>query len=285
MIPPRVCNRVGRGAYSIPADMSFADRHPAGAPRAPAQQTHYAVLGVDETASLVDIRRAYRLLALRFHPDRAGPDGQATFVRIARAYEVLSNMVARAEYDSALQRASRAALGAGPGGRRGGAAAGGRGATEVDIGPDGRPIVRQQRIPDALGRLSGSLEELVRRGIARIEEEPRCAQEELQGADGGRRAAARTVVFHLTPEEIETGGTAVVRMALAIRCPTCGGVSRPHGVWCRRCEYRGVVVEPMPVLVPIPAQVLAGSVHVVASPHLPEGGPPLRFRFEAAAAR
>ena len=31
--------------------------------------------------------------------------------------------------------------------------------------------------------------------------------------------------------------------------------------------------------------LLAGSVHVVASPHLPEGGPPLRFRFEAAAAR
>jgi DnaJ-class molecular chaperone len=93
------------------------------------------------------------------------------------------------------------------------------------------------------------------------------------------------VVLHLTPEEIETGGTAVVRMALAIRCPTCGGISRPHGVWCRRCEYRGVVVEPMPVLVPIPAQVSAGSVHVVVSPHLPEGGPALRFRFESTAAR
>jgi molecular chaperone DnaJ len=257
--------------------MSFADRHPAGAPRAPAQQTHYAVLGVDETASLVDIRRAYRLLALRFHPDRAGSEGQAAFVRIACAYEVLSNMVARAEYDSALQRASRVHSGrGGPGG--GGGAAGGRGATEVDIGPDGRPIVRQQRIPDALFRLSGPLDELVRRGIARIEDEP------PDGAGAGK-ATARTVVFHLTPEEIETGGTAVVRMALAIRCPTCGGVSRPHGVWCRRCEYRGVVVEPMPVLVPIPAQVRAGSVHVVASPHLLEGGPPLRFRFEAAAAR
>jgi molecular chaperone DnaJ len=267
--------------------MSFADRHPAGAPRAPAQQTHYAVLGVDETASLVDIRRAYRLLALRFHPDRAGPEGQAAFVRIACAYEVLANMVTRAEYDSALQRASRVPLGGLGGG--GGAAAGGRGATEIDIGPDGRPIVRQQRIPDAIFRLSGPLEELVRQGIARIEEEPHGAEKEAQGAkkepEAGRTTAARTVVFHLTPEEIETGGTAVVRMALAIRCPTCGGVSRPHGVWCRRCEYRGVVVEPMPVLVPIPAQVRAGSVHVVASPHLPEGGPPLRFRFEAAAAR
>jgi molecular chaperone DnaJ/curved DNA-binding protein len=259
--------------------MSFADRRAAGAPRAPTQQTHYAVLGVDETASLVDIRRAYRLLALRFHPDRAGPAGHAAFVRIACAYEVLANMVTRAEYDSALQRASRAPLGRGGLGGSEGAAAGGRGATEVDIGPDGRPIVRQQRIPDALGRLSGPLDELVRRGIARIEEE-------AEGADGGRTATARTVVLHLTPEEIETGGTAVVRMALAIRCPTCGGISRPHGVWCRRCEYRGVVVEPMPVLVPIPAQVVAGSVHVVVSPHLPEGGGrPLRFRFESAATR
>ena len=41
--------------------------------RAPPRENLYAVLGVATIASAGEIRRAYRLLALRFHPDRAGP--------------------------------------------------------------------------------------------------------------------------------------------------------------------------------------------------------------------
>jgi curved DNA-binding protein CbpA len=50
---------------------------------------HYAVLGLTSTVGVAEIRRAYRLLALRHHPDRAGIDATATFQRIAEAYRVL----------------------------------------------------------------------------------------------------------------------------------------------------------------------------------------------------
>jgi curved DNA-binding protein CbpA len=60
----------------------------------------YAVLGVPRNASAPDIRRAYRRVARRHHPDlNPDPGGPERFAAAARAYEVLSDPVARARYD------------------------------------------------------------------------------------------------------------------------------------------------------------------------------------------
>jgi curved DNA-binding protein CbpA len=69
-----------------------------------AKSTHYTVLGVAEDAGFIEIRRAYRALVLRFHPDRSG-DRTTTdvFVRITEAYQVLSDAKRRAEYDASLR--------------------------------------------------------------------------------------------------------------------------------------------------------------------------------------
>eukprot|EP00268_Persea_americana_P042592 TRINITY_DN42648_c0_g1_i1.p1 TRINITY_DN42648_c0_g1~~TRINITY_DN42648_c0_g1_i1.p1 ORF type:complete len:319 (-),score=44.99 TRINITY_DN42648_c0_g1_i1:793-1749(-) len=66
-------------------------------------QDHYAVLGLPSRASSADIKRAYRLLALKYHPD-VSKDLQAdeVFKSIRLAYEVLSNEASRAQYDNAL---------------------------------------------------------------------------------------------------------------------------------------------------------------------------------------
>ncbi|HEY2436978.1 MAG TPA: DnaJ domain-containing protein [Solirubrobacteraceae bacterium] len=64
------------------------------------QIDYYAVLGVPRNASAPDIRRAYRRVARRHHPDlNRDPGGPERFAAAARAYEVLSDPVARARYD------------------------------------------------------------------------------------------------------------------------------------------------------------------------------------------
>ena len=87
----------------------------AGGPDEPEDgpQCFYKVLGVDETATEVEVKKAYRNLALKHHPDvkssgtRSSSDGDdgadlddpgKQFVRIAEAYEVLSDERKRAYY-------------------------------------------------------------------------------------------------------------------------------------------------------------------------------------------
>lgn len=66
-----------------------------------AKKDHYEVLGVHRNASDIEIKKAYRKLALRYHPDRNPNDSsaEARFKEIAEAYEVLSDPSKRARYD------------------------------------------------------------------------------------------------------------------------------------------------------------------------------------------
>lgn len=66
---------------------------------------YYAALGVAKDASADDIKRAYRKLARKYHPDVSKePDAEARFKQMAEAYEVLKDPEKRAAYDSAGQR-------------------------------------------------------------------------------------------------------------------------------------------------------------------------------------
>ncbi len=72
-----------------------------------AEKDYYRILGVSETASTEEIKKAYRKLALRYHPDRVPPDrkkeAEARFKEISEAYYCLSDKRRREEYD-ALRR-------------------------------------------------------------------------------------------------------------------------------------------------------------------------------------
>ena len=66
---------------------------------------YYLVLGVPRREKPQGIRDAYRLLAKRYHPDRAGPGGMTRLQEIIEAYEVLRNEERRAGHDWRLRRA------------------------------------------------------------------------------------------------------------------------------------------------------------------------------------
>jgi len=61
---------------------------------------YYKILGVKEDADIKEIKKAYRKLALKFHPDVSGEaDAAERFKEVAEAYEVLKDKSKRAEYD------------------------------------------------------------------------------------------------------------------------------------------------------------------------------------------
>lgn len=61
---------------------------------------YYDILGVSKSASQDEIKKAYRKLALQYHPDRnKTPEGEAKFKEVTKAYEVLGNEEKRKTYD------------------------------------------------------------------------------------------------------------------------------------------------------------------------------------------
>mmetsp|Transcript_8107 Transcript_8107/g.14211 ORF Transcript_8107/g.14211 Transcript_8107/m.14211 type:complete len:279 (+) Transcript_8107:342-1178(+) len=66
-----------------------------------AKLNHYEVLEISEDAKLIDIKKAYRRLALKHHPDRNGGSAESTekFKEISTAYTILSDTAKRREYD------------------------------------------------------------------------------------------------------------------------------------------------------------------------------------------
>jgi curved DNA-binding protein CbpA len=108
----------------------------------PMVRDHYVVLGVAAIASAAAIRKAYRTLALRLHPDRAGKDSAAAFRELAAAYEVLSDPTRRERYDAQLARDRLASA-----------------PSQMAPAPAGRK--------DHISRLSGALRTLLAAGLLR----------------------------------------------------------------------------------------------------------------------
>lgn len=73
---------------------------------ASSKRTYYEVLGVPKNASQGDIKSAYRKLALKYHPDRA-PGESEKFLEVSAAYEVLSDIPRRQDYDRLIELDAR----------------------------------------------------------------------------------------------------------------------------------------------------------------------------------
>lgn len=168
----------------------------------------YATLGVSRTASTEEIRKAYRTLARKHHPDANPGDAKAEerFKEISHAHDVLSGEESRREYDVSLAMGRRRPPGAG--------APGGAGETFGDFADMFSDLFRGGRG----GRTQG-------------------------GPIGARRGGDVEVELSLTFEQAMGGAKLPVTVRGAVPCPECGGSGARAGSsprLCPDCKGRGV---------------------------------------------
>jgi len=223
-----------------------------------AKRDYYDVLGVSRNASEADIKKAYRRLAMKHHPDRNPDDQEALnqFREAKEAFEVLSDSRKRAAYD---QFGHAGVEGAADGGGAGG---GFGGADFADIFGDvfgdifGGGRRRSSRGADLRYNLEISLEEAVQ-GTETEVRIPTLVECEKCGGSGAKPGTdTRTCNT--------CGGIGQVRMqqgffSIQQTCPTCRGDGRVVEHPCPECRGKGRREEDKTLSVKIPAGVDTGD--------------------------
>lgn len=227
------------------------------------KRDYYEVLGVNRDASEDDIKKSYRKLAMKYHPDRNpdNPKAEAQFKEAKEAYEVLSDPEKRAAYDRFGHAGvdPSAASGAGFGGMGGGFAdAFGDifGDLFGNAGGGGRRQGGVYRGADLRYNLEIDLKEASRGTETRI----RVPTLENCGTCKGSGARPGT-----SPTTCGTcGGQGQVRMqqgffSIQQTCPTCHGTGKAITTPCSECGGAGRVRKHKTLAVKIPAGIDHGD--------------------------
>ncbi len=225
-----------------------------------AKRDYYEVLGVSKSASADEIKKAYRRLAMKYHPDRNKGDGASggKFKEAKEAYEVLRDSDRRAAYDRFGHEGLR---GAGMGGAGGFSAEGFSdifGDVFGDIfGGGGRRSGRQVFRGADLGyELRLDLETAVHGDTVTIDVPSQVTCESCDGS-GAKKGT--------TPDQCSTcGGAGQVRMqqgffSIQQTCPACKGAGTIISDPCDDCHGRGRVRKTRTLSVKVPAGVDGGD--------------------------
>ncbi|MBK8264171.1 MAG: J domain-containing protein [Nannocystis sp.] len=237
-------------------------------------QDHYAVLGVEPSATLDEIKRAYRRLALATHPDRHPDDPEAVdrFRRISAAYAVLSDASERARFDAvrhlpeSLERPPEMNLQT---------AKDLLGAVFGDV--LGRQRRQRRRGRDIRYTLTVKFAEAILGSEHVIEFEALGACSGCAGT-GGRAGGRGPLTCTLCGGRGEIKGEGLFAPWTA--CGRCGGLGMIHQDPCDRCRGRGAHRERRSFGVRIPPGTEPGAERLVQGQGEPGqfGGPPGNLR-------
>ncbi|MFC4589040.1 molecular chaperone DnaJ [Sphaerisporangium corydalis] len=222
------------------------------------EKDYYAVLGVSKTATAEEIKKAYRRLARKYHPDanQGNTETEAKFKQVSEAYDILSDTKRRKEYDEA-----RTLFGSGLGGYAGGGAPRGGGGFPFEFGDlFGGSAQGGGGTGERIGDLFGGLFNRGGRPTTSTTSRPRRGQdiESEVTLSFNEAVDGTTVSLRLTTASACTAchGTGAKAGTTPRVCPTCegtGAASRNLGNFafsepCRDCKGRGLLVDdPCPV--------------------------------------
>lgn len=235
------------------------------------KRDYYDVLGVAKSASADEIKKAYRKLAIKFHPDKNPDDKNAEekFKEAAEAYEVLSNTEKKQRYDQFGH--------AGMGGAAGGGYGGGMNMEDIfsqfgDIfGGGGSPFDSffgggQQRGGRKVAKGSNlrikvklSLEEIANGAEKKIKVNKQVPCKTCDGSGAKDKSSVNTCQT--------CGGTGAVRrvtntilgqMQTTATCPTCHGSGQQITSKCNACHGEGTTRGEETITINIPAGVSEG---------------------------
>ena len=227
-----------------------------------AKQDFYEILGISKSASQAEIKKAYRKMAIKYHPDKNPGDKTAeeNFKKAAEAYEVLSDENKKARYDQYGHAAFD--------GPQGGGGFGGGGMNMEDIfsqfgdifgggfggwfGGFGGGGQRQARVKGTNMRIRVKLTlEEIAKGIEKKVKVRRKVQ-----AEGVKYKTCSTC--NGSGQQMRVTNTILGRMQTATTCSTCSGAgeiisSKPNGA-----DAQGLIVKEETVSINIPAGVTEG---------------------------
>ncbi len=241
-----------------------------------AKRDYYEVLGVDKNATADDIKKAYRKLAMQYHPDRNPGDKAAEekFKEVNEAYEVLNDEDKRARYDQFGHAGVDPNMGGGAGGGFGGfggfqggdysdifgdifnmfgGGGGGFGSSSARSGP--------QKGSDLRVDLNISFEEAAFGCEKKIKMNRRENCSECGGSGARPGSSPQTCDKCGGSGQIRVTQKSILGMMQTVKtCDKCGGSGKIVSDPCHKCNGTGKEVAARTITVKIPAGVDTGSV-------------------------
>jgi len=244
-----------------------------------AKQDYYNTLGVDRGADDGAIKKAYRKIAMKYHPDRNPDDktAEAKFKEAAEAYEILSDKDKRARYDRYGHAGVNGNMG---GGFRGG----GAGMTMEDIfsqfgdifgdgdnpfgsffggqaggGARGRRGARGQRGTNLRIKVSLTLEEIAAGVTKKIKVKKQVACNTCSGSGAKDSKSVSTCSTCRGSGYVrQVKSTFLGQMQTTVGCPTCNGTGQQITAKCNTCKGDGRTYAEETIDLEIPAGVEEG---------------------------